>query len=64
MAALVIKSMEIFDLQNDLSEKVNVAAEHPEVVELFTTYLRNARGDSPEWPIRPEPPAKKSASRK
>lgn len=42
----------LYDLEHDLAEEHNVAAEHPEIVAKIDEYLKTARWDSPEWPIR------------
>ena len=44
--------LELYDLSNDLGEQLDVAAQHPEVTARIETYLRTARTESPEWPIR------------
>jgi len=43
--------IELYDLKTDPSEKNNLAAQHPEVVKRFETYLKTARVDSALWPI-------------
>jgi arylsulfatase A-like enzyme len=49
--------LELYDLEADLSETTDVAAQHPDVVERFETYLESARTESPLWPVEetPEP---------
>jgi arylsulfatase A-like enzyme len=42
----------LYDLSNDLGEKRDVAAEHPEIVARINAYLRSARTDSPDWPAK------------
>ena len=37
--------LEIYDLEEDLGETRNVAAQHPELVEKFESYLRSARDE-------------------
>ena len=44
-------TLEIYDLQTDPAERVNVASGHPEVVAQIEAYLRTARTDSAQWPI-------------
>jgi len=45
------KKLELFDLASDIGESHNVAKEHPELVNKFTEYFRNARTDSADWPL-------------
>jgi arylsulfatase A-like enzyme len=45
--------LELYDLKSDIGEKTNVAAKHPEVVARIEAYLRTARTESKDWPIRP-----------
>ncbi len=42
----------LFDQQNDIAEKTNVAAAHPEIAEKIGAYLKSARTASPEWEPR------------
>ncbi|MCX7424320.1 MAG: hypothetical protein NTW96_01580 [Planctomycetia bacterium] len=44
--------MELHDLQTDLGEEHDVAAEHPDVVARIDAYLRTARTPSTHWPLR------------
>lgn len=46
------KPLELYKLRHDLGEQNNVAAEHPEIVARIETYLKNARTDSPQWPMK------------
>lgn len=46
------KPLELYDLKTDLSEKTNVASEHPDVVAKIESYLKSARTESAEWPIK------------
>ena len=46
------EALELYDLQNDLGEKNNVAGQHPEVVAKIESYLKSARTESAEWPIK------------
>ena len=46
------KPLELFDVVRDQGEKVDVASEHPEVVAKIETYLKTARTESKEFPIR------------
>jgi arylsulfatase A-like enzyme len=43
----------LYDLQNDIGEKTDVAAQHPELVNLLADYLQSARSDSSDWPVKP-----------
>jgi arylsulfatase A-like enzyme len=52
--------LELYNLKTDLGEKVNVAAKNPEVVAKFEAYLKTARTESPNWPIKK--PEKKAAA--
>ena len=53
--------LELYDLQSDRAEQHNVAKEHPEVVAKFETYLKLARTESAEWPIKkPEEKAREA----
>jgi arylsulfatase A-like enzyme len=44
--------LELYDLKADLSEKRDVAAEHPDVAARIDAYLRSARTESPHWPMK------------
>ncbi len=44
--------LELYDLTKDVGEKVNVAKDNPKVVEQIETYLKAARTESKDWPIR------------
>jgi len=46
--------LELYDLENDLSEKENLAEKHPEVVAKIEDYLKRARTEAAEWPIKKE----------
>lgn len=48
----------LYDLQNDIGEKHNVAAQHPEVAKTISAYLQTARTDLPEWEPRWQTPKK------
>ena len=39
----------LFDLQTDIAEKANVAADHPGIAAKIEEYLRHARSVSPDW---------------
>lgn len=42
-------AIELFDLENDIAEKKNVAAANPDIAEQISDYLVTARSDSPDW---------------
>jgi arylsulfatase A-like enzyme len=50
--------LELYDVAKDIGEKTNVAKDNPEVVAKIEAYLKTARTESKDWPIR-EPKAKK-----
>ena len=41
--------VQLFDQQNDVAEKTNVAAEHPQIAEKISAYLKTARTPLTEW---------------
>ena len=43
--------LELYDLKTDLSEKRNVAAQHPQEVAKIQEYLKTARTEDPNWPV-------------
>jgi arylsulfatase A-like enzyme len=45
--------LELYDLKTDLGEKHYVAGEHPDAVARVEAYLKEARTESKEFPIRP-----------
>src|SRR5207248_6155448 len=47
------KPLELYDLKSDWGEKTNVADQHPEIVARMEGYLRTARTESKDWPIKP-----------
>ncbi len=47
------KPLELYDLKMDLGEMTNVAAHHPEIVTRIEDYLKTARSESKDWPIKP-----------
>ena len=53
--------LELYDLDNDIGEEHNVADQHPEVVARIEAYLKTARSEDPDWPIRPNRAAKAKA---
>jgi arylsulfatase A-like enzyme len=44
--------LEVYDLKADVGETKDVAKEHPEVVKAMEAYLKTARTDSKEFPVR------------
>jgi arylsulfatase A-like enzyme len=45
------KSLELHNLDTDIGESRNLAAEHPGIVAKFNDYFRTARTDTPDWPV-------------
>jgi hypothetical protein len=48
--------VELYNLKSDLAERHNVAGDHPEVVAKMEILLRNARTESPTWPLKGHSP--------
>ena len=46
------KPLELYDLSRDIAEENDIAAENSDVIARIETYLKTARTDSPNWPIR------------
>jgi hypothetical protein len=46
--------LELYDLENDPGETNDVAAWHPGLVTRAENYLKDARADSPSWPVPPK----------
>ena len=46
--------LELYDLAKDLGEEKNIADRHPDVIARIETYLKTARTDSPNWPLKVE----------
>jgi arylsulfatase A-like enzyme len=44
--------LELYDLKNDPGETMNLADKQPDVVEKIATYLKTARTESKDWPIK------------
>lgn len=40
----------LFDLQEDVAEKDDIAGQHPEIARTISSYLKTARSESPDWP--------------
>src|SRR5208282_3991395 len=52
---------ELYNLQTDIGEKTNVAEQHPDVVAKIDAYLKTARTEDPQWPIKaPKKPAQQA----
>jgi hypothetical protein len=47
--------LELYHLSTDLGEQVNVADRHPSIVRRFEAFLKAARTDSADWPVKPAP---------
>ena len=47
--------LELYNLSTDLGEKHNVAGENPEIVAKIEAYLKTARTESEQWPIKAAP---------
>ena len=45
------KPLELYDLEKDLAEQHNIAAQNSDVIAKIEAYLKTARTDSPNWPI-------------
>jgi len=50
--------VELYDLKSDPVEENNVAAQHPDLVEKATQFMKSAHTDSPDWPMKDPPPKK------
>ena len=48
----------LYDTENDIAEKINVAAEQPDIAEKISAYLKTARTDSPDWMPQWKPQSK------
>jgi arylsulfatase A len=46
------KPLELYNLADDPTEFTDVASKHPDVVAKIETYLKTARTESPNWPIK------------
>ena len=55
-------SLALYDLATDPAEARDVAADHPEIADVIEAFLRTARTDSVDWPIR-ESATKKPAEK-
>lgn len=45
-------TIQLYNLENDVSEQNDVSEKHPEVIEKIKEYLKNARTDSENWPVK------------
>ncbi|MDA1275146.1 MAG: arylsulfatase [Verrucomicrobia bacterium] len=43
--------IELYDLENDLSEHTDVAQQHPNIVNRMAAMMEEAHIDSPDWPV-------------
>ena len=46
-------ALELFNLKNDLTERHNVVAQHPDIVAKIENYLKTARSKNPNWLLKP-----------
>jgi arylsulfatase A-like enzyme len=44
--------LELYDLPDDPNEQYNIASAHPDVVAKIEAYLKTARTDSAQWPVK------------
>ncbi|MBI5083091.1 MAG: arylsulfatase [Acidobacteria bacterium] len=51
--------LELYDVKNDVGERNDVAARHPEVVQRIERYLAGARSESADYPVREAGPGKR-----
>jgi arylsulfatase A-like enzyme len=54
-------ALELYNLKTDPTEKENVARANPEIVAQIEAYLKTARTESKDWPIKDLPEAKPKA---
>jgi arylsulfatase A-like enzyme len=45
-------TLELYDLKNDPGESTNIADKQPDVVEKVEAFLKTARTESKDWPIK------------
>ena len=48
---LLDEPLELYDLDRDIGEENDVAADYPDVIVEIENFMKNARTDSPNWPI-------------
>ena len=53
------KPLELYNLKTDVSEAVDVAEKHPDVIATIENYLKTARTESERWPIKSPAEAEK-----
>lgn len=56
--------LELYDLKTDLGETNNVADKHSAVVAKIEALLKDARTDSPQWPLKKQPPRAEGKEKK
>jgi len=44
--------LQLFNLKDDIGEKNDVAQQHPEIVAKIEDYLKTARTEDPNWPVK------------
>ena len=44
-------ALELYNLEKDIGEKMDVSNQEPKIIAQFETYLKNARTESADWPI-------------
>ena len=44
-------NLELYNLKEDISEASDVAAQHPDIVQKITTYMKETRWESQFWPL-------------
>jgi len=49
---LLNELLELYDLKTDIGEENNLADKHPDVIADIEAYLKTARIDSYNWPLR------------
>jgi arylsulfatase A-like enzyme len=58
------KPLQLYNLAEDIGEKLDVAAAHPEVVGKIERYLESARTENEHWPVRSAEEAAAAKKRK
>ena len=48
----VNKPIALYDLENDINEAHDVAAKHPVIVAKINAYLKTARSEAADWPVK------------